>query len=233
MEVTALKYTVDGGVGDVNCTVQVSTDGAEWKDVYTGTLPKGENSAVVYLPNEDGDWVKTYDASKLRLTIHSPADGTVTLSELDVLGPTGDNVELAAQGIGILENDFIYEPASGEKIPAGSIILTGTYKGNPAYNVVMPFDLEGNVISVKDEEGNYKSSQIILADVPEHGELGETSDGTWVYWIEPSEDYTLPEQIRVELYRVDAADTNAGQRLVSDTLPVSVPSELPSITIEG
>ena len=233
LEVTALKYTVDGGVGDVNCTVQVSTDGAEWKDVYTGTLPKGENSAVVYLPNEDGDWVKTYDASQLRLTIHSPADGTVTLSELDVLGPTGDNVELAAQGIGILENDFIYEPASGEKIPAGSIILTGTYKGNPAYNVVMPFDLEGNVISVKDEEGNYKSSQIILADVPEHGELGETSDGTWVYWIEPSEDYTLPEQIRVELYRVDAADTNAGQRLVSDTLPVSVPSELPSITIEG
>lgn len=232
LEVTAMKYTVSGGVGKVNCTVQVSTNGADWKDIYTGTLPEGENTAVVYFPNEDGDWVKTYDASQLRLTIQNPTDGTVTLSELDVLGPTGDNVELTAQGIGVLKNDYVYEKETGAKIPAGSTVITGTYKGNPAYNVVMPFDMEGNVVSAKDSEGNYQASQIILADVPEHGELGETSDGIWVYWIEPGADFTLPEQIRVELYRVDSADTNVGQRLVSDTLPVDVPAELPDITFE-
>lgn len=232
LEVTAMKYTVSGGVGSVSCTVQVSTNGTDWKDIYTGTLPEGDETAVVYFPNEDGDWVKTYDASQLRLTIHNPAGGTVMLSELDILGPTGDNVELNVQGIGVLKNDYVYEAETGEKIPAGSIVLTGTYKGNPAYNVVMPFDMEGNVVSAKDSEGNYHASQIILADVPEHGELGETSDGTWVYWIEPGNDFTMPEQIRVELYRVDSADTNAGQRLVSDTLPVSVPAELPSITLE-
>ena len=65
--------------------------------------------------------------------------------------------------------------------------------------------------------------------------LGETSDGTWIYWIEPSAGVTeasLPGKVRAELYRVDNAMTNEGQRMVSDTKFVSVPKDLPSITIK-
>ena len=42
---------------------------------------------------------------------------------------------------------------------------------------------------------------------------------------------TLPETVRVELYRVDNATTNEGQRLTSDTLVVELPEELPQITL--
>ncbi len=41
----------------------------------------------------------------------------------------------------------------------------------------------------------------------------------------------LPGSIKPELYRVNDAQTNAGQRLVSDSFEVKIPTELPSITI--
>ena len=77
------------------------------------------------------------------------------------------------------------------------------------------------------------ASQIILAPDPANGQLGEVSEGYWVYWIEPDalEGMTMPETVRVELYRVDNAMTNEGQRLTSDTLAVPVPETLPPITM--
>jgi len=75
-----------------------------------------------------------------------------------------------------------------------------------------------------------------MADVPEHGELGETSDGTFIYWVEPEQVESLLKNnkvVRAELYRVDNALTNEGQRLVSDTLPIEIPKELKEITLTG
>ena len=43
----------------------------------------------------------------------------------------------------------------------------------------------------------------------------------------------MPAAVRAELYRVDNATTNEGQRLTSDTLMVTLPETLPQITIEG
>ena len=84
----------------------------------------------------------------------------------------------------------------------------------------------GDIVGGTDETGALVAQQIILADVPEHGELGETSDGSWIYWIEPSPESgfgTLPETVRAELYRVDNATTNEGQRLVSDSFALEMP----------
>ena len=41
----------------------------------------------------------------------------------------------------------------------------------------------------------------------------------------------MHETVRVELYRVDNATTNEGQRLTSDTLAVTMPDPLPSLTM--
>ena len=43
----------------------------------------------------------------------------------------------------------------------------------------------------------------------------------------------LPKQVRAELYRVDNALTNEGQRLVSDSLPGKVPDNLPDVELGG
>ena len=81
-------------------------------------------------------------------------------------------------------------------------------------------------------------TQIIFAEVPAKGELGEISSGTWIYYIEPQKlaemekDGTLPRQVRAELYRVDNAQNNKGERLVSDTLWTELPETLPEIEIQ-
>lgn len=80
-----------------------------------------------------------------------------------------------------------------------------------------------------------KSHQIILAPNPGNALLGETSEGIWIYWIEPEDmkaDFAVPSQVRAELYRVDNALTNEGQRMVSDTLLTAVPKELPDLEMK-
>ena len=147
----------------------------------TGTFT-GDTVNTVYFRNENNDpWVCTYDAAQLRLIVKAPAGSEVSISELDVLGPTGDNVELMENGIGLLTQDYVYEQSSGQAIPEGSLIFTGSYKGNPAYNVVLLYDQNGAIVGGLDEEGNTVAHQIILAPDPENGQLGEVSEGYWVY----------------------------------------------------
>ena len=232
LAVTGLKYTVTGGTPIRDYEIQIPAAEGGWQTLATGTFTGGEVSTV-YFRNENNDpWVCTYDAAQLRLVVKAPA-GEISVSELDVLGPTGDNVELLSSGIGTLSAPYVYEESTGQAIPEGSLVFTGSYKGNPAYNVVLLYDENGNVVGGVDAEGSIVAHQIILAPHPQNGQLGEVSEGYWVYWIEPQdlEGMTMPETVRVELYRVDNATTNEGQRLTSDTLAVTMPDPLPSLTM--
>lgn len=233
LAVTGIQYVVTGGTPIREYEIQITEDGSEWKTAAAGTFESGEANTVYFVNENNDPWVCTYDASRLRLFVKSPAGEEISVSEIDVLGPTGDNVELLENGIGILEKDYSY--AEGESIPAGSLIFTGSYKGNPAYNVVLLYDEDGNIVGGVDAEGTLTAQQIILAPDPEDGQLGEVSEGYWVYWIEPDhlDRSALPETVRAELYRVDNALTNEGQRLTSDTLTVQMPEQLPQITIGG
>ena len=155
----------------------------------------------------------------------------ISISEIDLLGQTGDDIDFGqTDSIGLLKED--YHAGHGESgeavIPAGSLLFTGTYKGNPAYNVVLLYDEQGKIVGGTDAEGNILAAQMIFAEVPEHGELGETSSGTWTYYIEPEnlKNAALPKRVRAELYRVDNAHDNRGERLVSNTLFVDVPETL-------
>lgn len=230
---TGFKYTLTSGSPAQDYQIQISADGAGWTTVATGTFDQGEVNTVYFVNENNDPWVCTYDASQLRLVLKAPAGTELSITELDVLGPTGDNVELLTDGIGYLKDNYSYD--DGEEIPAGSLVFTGSYKGNPAYNVVLLYDQEGNIVGGLDEEGSLVAQQIILAPDPGNGQLGEVSQGYWVYWIEPDqlEQVTLPETVRAELYRVDNATTNAGQRLTSDTLAVALPERLPQITLGG
>lgn len=233
LAVTGFQYTVTSGTPIAGYELQYTVDGTQWQTLATGTFA-GDTVNTVYFPDRDGNpWLTTYDATQLRLVVKGAAGSAVSISELDVLGPTGDDVELLENGIGTLAKDYTY--ADGETIPAGSLIFTGRYKGNPAYNVVLLYDQDGAVVGGLDAEGNTVAHQIILAPDPENGLLGEVSEGYWVYWIEPDalQGMTMPRTVRAELYRVDNATTNEGQRLTSDTLEVAVPATLPAITVGG
>ncbi|MCI9646206.1 MAG: hypothetical protein HFH40_05245 [Lachnospiraceae bacterium] len=254
-QVTALKYLGDALT---KITVEVSPDGANWMEVkkdYTGLDGTGEKTIWMDCITAEGErvdaFIGTYDARYVRLTLtpagaaegqEGTAASTVSIREIDICGPSGDNLEFmttadSQPAVGKLKADYRYGNEAGDVIPAGSLIFTGTYKGNPAYNVVILYDTDGNVIGAKGDEVH--AAQVIFAEVPEHGELGETSNGTWVYYVEPGQwDETTLNKIkgvRGELYRVDNALTLEGERIVSDTQIIRIPSfeELPEITLTG
>lgn len=204
-----------------NYEVYVSRDKAEWTLAGKGSFTYENGSAAAYFNKEDDTWMYTYDAAYMKLVVKNQKN--VSLSEIDVLGPSGDNVEF--ERIGALKEDYVYDK-KGSLIPKGSVIFTGEYKGNPAYSVVKLLDQDGNIIG---------GSQLIFANVPEKGELGEISSGTWVYYIKPDDISEIEglTAVKAELYRVNNAVTNQGERLVSDTLTVEMPENLPEISLEG
>ena len=238
-EVSALEYILSTGEQAVtDYRIEISQDGQVYREVASGTFEVSGGREQVYFTNGKDNWVCTYDAAFVKLTAVGQKGNNISVAELNLYGPSGDNVEfLSAQAgqkaMGILNSDYQYENKK-ETIPKGSIVFTGTYKGNPAYNVVVLYDENGDIVGGIDRDGTLIAHQIILAEDPKDALLGETSEGTWIYWIEPSDGNTsigLPKQIRAELYRVDNALTNEGQRLVSDTEFVAVPETLPGITL--
>lgn len=203
---------------------------------------------MVHFGKEGSDNIVLYRTSAVKLAITGQTGEEISIAELDVLGVTGDNVEFRymqdgdAQKtpvIGRLQNDHQYGEEAKDTIPKGSIVFTGRYKGNAAYNVVILYDQDGNIVGGTDEDGSLKAEQVIYTEDPQDEEIQDTYDGTWIYWITPKsaeEEAAFLEslnQVRAELYRVDNALTNEGQRLVSDTKFEAMPAELPDIQLDG
>ena len=244
--VTGLAYTLTGdanAIGKYKIQISDSGEANSWTTVKEGMFSTTQGQLdggrqVVYF-NQDDDWLYAYDTSYVRLIADGQRGKVLSVSELDLLGQTGDNIDFAAEdSIGVLLED--YHAGQGEGgaevvIPKGSVVFTGTYKGNPAYNTVLLYDENGEIVGGRDQDGSIMAAQMIFARVPEHGELGEVSEGAWIYYIEPEylTDAGLPGRVRAELYRVDDAETNKGERLTSNTLFVDVPENLPDVTITG
>ena len=93
------------------------------------------------------------------------------------------------------------------------------------------YDQNGTIVGGTNDAGELIAQQIILAPDPGNALLGEVSEGSWIYWIEPDQQFDQPLQVKAELYRVDNALTNAGERLTSDTVYVSVPDQLGDVEI--
>jgi hypothetical protein len=240
-QVTALRYRGDA----TDLKISVSTDGTTWTQVRHVKADELKVNSQTITVNSDGSSTIFFENAKAEgnlyvcdaayVKVEMPAVGAnnnVSVQNIDLLGPVGDNVEWLSQGnsIGKLKSEYVYDLDKGSKIPAGSIVFTGVYKGNPAFNVVLLKDTEGNIVGGVDSSGATKAHQIILAPDPQGDKLGDVSEGSWIYWIEPDDiPEKLPNQVMVELYRVDAAEGLTGERLVSNTLYESVPESLPDI----
>lgn len=239
LTVTGFKYTVSEGTPIKDYSIYVYNEEGAWTEVSAGVF-KETQTQTVWFAGGDGRNIASYKTMAVKLVIKKQSGKEIAVSELDVLGITGDNIDFRRTDdktavIGRLGSDFVYGDKKEDVIPAESIVFTGSYKGNPAYNVVILYDAAGNIVGGVDKEGGLNAYQIILADVPESGNIQEVSDGTWIYWIKPEDQtgFLTEGKVRAELYRVDDAGTNEGQRLVSDTYFESVPEELPEIQLSG
>ncbi|WP_066676279.1 M60 family metallopeptidase [Clostridium septicum] len=210
--------------------VYVSKDKETWTLANKGQLNVSVDKPeeVIYFNKEGssgGKQLWAYDTAYVKIV--APRAKGISMAELDIIAPPGDNIDLKNNGIGKLSEDFVYGKNPEDLIPKGSIVFTGEYRGNPVFNAILLRDRDNNVLS---------GEQLLFAEIPENGDLGEISSGTWIFFITP-ENYKeigqLPNDIRAELYRVNDAETSEGQRLVSDTLYVDIPEELPEMSIDG
>ncbi len=245
LTITAFKYTPGSGTPIGDYRISVCTEDGSWTEAAAGTF-RGTQPQTVYFTNSEqtNGNIAAYRAIAVKLAIADPAGTEVSIAELDVLGITGDNVDFRrtqdadqTTAIGRLEKDFQYGDRTDDIIPKGSIVFTGSYKGNPAYNVVLLYDQNGENVGVTQADGSLNAAQVILAEVPTTGNIQDVSDGTWLYWVEPDENgqVDLPDvtKVRAELYRVDNAETNEGQRMVSDSLFADMPKELPPLKLDN
>lgn len=240
-EVTSIKYK-GSALSSVKVSVGlVDAEGnfVEWKEVKNGACAAEDTLWFDPVDPADKDkWIGTYDTQMINIEV---PEGDITINEIEVCGPSGDNLEFrtaqetSVPSIGILKEDYQFAQGPDHVIPAGSLLFIGKYKGNPAYNVVVLYDENGNVVGAMDDE--VRAEQVILAPDPGKGNLGETSDGSWIYYVEPDvlQNMTWFEKVRGELYRVDDALTLSGERVVSDTLFLDMPKKeaLPEITLTG
>lgn len=234
--------------------IHISDDNKNWTKVSEGKFEFGnetviggatdKNTAKV-LFNKNGN-LYTYDARYVKLVAKGATN--IDIADIGLIGSTGDNIEIGAinsengertNGIGKIREELILQadntPDDGKddtvKIPAGSIVITGEYKGNPAFNVPLLIDENNKTINGK---------AVLLANVPNNAPLGSVADGKWIYWI-PAENFdSLTGKVKVELYRYNELNSEGapiGQRLVSDTLYVELGTEnyegLPEIKFEN
>ncbi len=218
--------------------VLVSQDGTNWTKAHSGTFDTTRENTIYF--NEkgtsDNSQLWSYDAKYVKLVAKGAS--TISIAELDILGPQGDNIEIGMDnydqvyenGIGKLKSDYEYAP--GNIIPAGSLLVMGEYKGDPAFNVPL-------VLNENNENFALKSQAILLANLPEDAELGEVAEGNWIYWITPEQQAEVGNiegtKVKAELYRYNKLDTQGapvGQRLVSDTFFVDIDvNNLPTIDL--
>lgn len=255
--IAGVKYTYKGTGEPIRAySISISEDGTDWKEIKKGTFRLENGVAAVHFDKENDGRYYIYDAAYVKIT--ALGSDRFAATEIDILSPVGDSVQL--DQFGILAEDAVFEHSgsdngseegtaaySGEKrtgsnatrIPKGSIVFTGRYKGNPAYNMVILYDEKGNVVGGKDKDGDTAADQLILAPDPKDGQLGEVSEGSWIYYIEPKDQNDMverPEKVRAELYRVQNGETNEGDRLVSDTPFMAVPAvpdPIPTIKLEN
>lgn len=224
--------------------VLVSEDGVNWTKAHSGTFDTTKENTIYF--NEAGNSTNTqlwaYNAKYVKLVAKGAK--SISIAELDILGPTGDNIEIGVDnndkiyknGIGKLKSDYEYAP--GKSIPEGSIIVTGEYKGDPAFNVPLVLNEDGENFAIE-------AQAILLAELPENAELGEVAEGNWLYWITPEQQNKVIDgennikgtSIKAELYRYNKLDENnapVGERLVSDTFLLDIDlNNLPEIELNG
>ncbi len=181
--------------------VQVSDDGVNWtsvgyKEIGASTFATSSCATVYFtramvMPNAagEGSRISVQSASYLRVSdLDAASDDPISIAELDVIGSLPDAVSLDegdAAGIGRVDSDItlrasadgIYDGAQ-TVIPAGSLVVSGSYVGNPAKSTLILRDALGAYISED-------AKQVILAGRDLGNSISYSASGRWIVYFEP------------------------------------------------
>ncbi|MCM1148839.1 MAG: M60 family metallopeptidase [Butyricicoccus sp.] len=237
-------------------TVTVTREG-ESSQAKTGSFADDNQSAggdsfLCYFQKpgtESGDTrIWTYDVETVTI---SGVPGDIPLEEIRLISYPGDSVEfLSGCTAGVLQSDYRYGKDDGDVIEAGTLIITGAYRGDPLYGSVR---IKGR-FTTTDAEGETNTNEryldgycLLFAEIPADGAVSDISDGIFIFVPNVQREAELqdssrcdglnllPSLIKAELWRSDSPNNTAGSRLTSDTLWTSAPGgdALPAILLSS
>ena len=229
-------------VYDMTEDTDITDVAVEWTVAKNDALVTGDNYVMYFnKPGVDSSDTRiwTYDVGTMKIS-GIPEDATVEL--LDYPGDKVDFYE--GSTVGVLAKDYQYGPNSEDVITANTLVIIGTYRGDPAYNYVEVEAIynttpeAGEVTTIKRAMNGYT---LMFAEIPEDGAVSDTSDGFFIFVpdLEAEEALNsaagvtdkLPLEIKLKMYRSDSVETTDSKRLTSETLWLSFPDEetLPQI----
>ncbi len=221
----------------VNAVSNTTSNSAQWVIAKEGTLTGVSTPEYFNKPGTDSTDTRiwTYDVTTMEIE-GLPSGATVEL--LDYPGDRIDFYEGAT--VGRLKNAYVYSE-SGDSIEAGTLVIIGKYRGNPAYNTI-EIEARYNTTAEAAEESGVTTIErpmngysLLLAEIPKDGFVSDTSDGLFIFVPDLdaeaelnkdfAEEYHLPMEIRALFYRTDDMEGNEQRRLTSETLWISCPDE--------
>lgn len=255
-KITGAQLPADG-----TYTVTITSESGQETVAKTGSFTDNENqSGETFLAYFNKPGVETsdtriwmYDAAQVVIT---GVPDYVTLSDIHLLSYPGDNIAFTeGASIGVLERDYTYAIDGGqtETIPAGTVVVTGSYRGDPLYNSVRvaaqmqtmkPGSSEAPVVTKQTLSGE----TLLFAEIPEDGQVSTISDGFFLFVPENQEAFRQVNEdhgdnhavgnsvmiaLQAQMWRAETVDGD-NPRMTSDTLAISVPryDSMPGIVLE-
>nr|WP_325211846.1 M60 family metallopeptidase [uncultured Oscillibacter sp.] len=192
----------------------------------------------------------TYDAKTVVVT------GVPEGANPQLISYAGDDVAFLENGaVGVLSKAYRYGTEANQVIPAGTLIVTGTYRGDPAYQTVKIEGRFTRTLLTGGEDGVETSTEarwmdgraLLFAEVPKDGKVCDISDGLFIFIPNVQKEAELqggasacnaaallPAQMRAVLSRTDRPTQAESQRVTAETLWINTPGgeDLPAIVLE-
>ncbi len=256
--VSGLKLT--GVPASGKFTVTVTDKDGKTTTARSGDFGQGnqavddKNSYLTYFQKPGAEAadtrIWTYDAKTVVVT------GVPEGADIRLISYAGDDVAFLENGaVGVLSKAYRYGTEAGQVIPAGTLIVTGTYRGDPAYQTVK---IEGRftrtVLTGEAEEVQTTTESrwldgraLLFAEIPADGKVCDISDGLFIFIPNVQKEAELqggtsacnaasllPAQMRAVLSRTDKPTLAESQRVTAETLWINTPGgeDLPAIELE-
>ena len=197
----------------------------------------------------DDTRIWTYDAKTVTVA-GIPTD--VADKDILLVSYAGDDVAFWENGAaGRLSADYRYGDEEGDVIPKGTLVIVGTYRGDPRFNTVKVKGLFTKTTDKGDElnsEERYLDGYALMfAEIPADKQVSDISDGLFLFVPNVQKEAELqevshcdgvnllPSQMKAVLSRTDLPDSTESQRVTAETLWTLAPGgeDLPVIVLEG
>jgi len=250
----------DSGAYTVKVTAEFGEEGelvTREVEARSGSFDQGnqavddQNSYLTYFQKpgvgQDDTRIWTYDAKVITITGVPEA---VTNEEIRLVSYAGDDVAFLEGGtVGRLLEDYRYGDGDEDVIAKGTLIIAGTYRGDPRFNIVKimgRFTETTDEGEVKTVEREFAGESILFAEIPEDNAVSDISDGLFIFVPDVQSEAELqevsqcdgvnllPSEMKAVLSRTDLPDSADSQRVTAETLWIGTPggTDLPAIKLE-